>query len=135
MRRSVPEPTQTSAPFWAATREKRLEIQFCESCGAWVWYPRGACPCCLDDALVWRPLSGRGVVYAISTHHRASIPELADRTPYVVALVDLVEGVRMLSNIVGSGAEGACVGSMVTVTWERLDDGRRLPLFEVAVDG
>lgn len=84
---------------------------------------------------MWRPLSGRGVVYSASTHHRAPIPELADRTPYVVALVDLDEGARMLSNIVGSGAAEARVGSTVTVTWEPLDDGRHLPVFEVIVNG
>jgi uncharacterized protein len=135
MSRSVPEPTSTSASFWAATRAKRLEIQFCESCAGWVWYPRGACPGCLNDALVWRPVSGRGVVYATSIHHRASIPELTERTPYVVALIDLDEGARMLSNVVGPGAEEARVGSAVTVTWEPLDDGRHLPVFEVVLDG
>jgi hypothetical protein len=80
-------------------------------------------------------VSGRGVVYATSIHHRASIPELTERTPYVVALIDLDEGARMLSNVVGPGAEEARVGSAVTVTWEPLDDGRHLPVFEVVLDG
>jgi uncharacterized protein len=123
----VPEPSAVSAPFWDATRRRELTVQRCESCGRLVWYPRFVCPRCSGSSLVWETLSGKGVVYAVSVHHRAALPALADKVPYSVVLVDLDEGVRMMSNVFGPPP---AVGDRVAVTWTPLDDGRNLPVFE-----
>ena len=128
--RVVPEPTEVSQPFWDATRERRLVIQRCEPCDSFFWYPRAFCPRCLRDTPAWSEVAGTGTVYAVSVHHRAPSPELRDRTPYAVTLVDLDEGVRLMSNVVGCPPEAVHVGQRVRATWEPLEDGRHLLLFE-----
>lgn len=130
-RRPIEPPvTELTEPFWAATRERRLLVQWCVSCEQPVWFPREVCPWCLDNALEWREASGRGVVYAFLVEHRPNLPEVFGDSPYVVALVDLSEGVRLMSNIVGCRPDTVDVGLPVQVTWESLSDGRNLPLFE-----
>ncbi len=129
---TVPEPSEVSAPFWEATRQRQLVVQYCQECREWVWYPRAFCPACLAQTLAWRTVSGNGVVYAVAVHRRAISPEFKGRTPYAVALIELAEGVRMLSGLVGPGATEAQVGAEVALTWERLEDGRHLPYFALS---
>lgn len=123
----VPAPSAVSAPFWDATRRRELTMQRCQSCSRLVWYPRFVCPHCGGSSLRWETLSGNGVVYAVSVHHRAALPALADKVPYSVVLVDLNEGTRLMSNVFGPPP---AVGDHVAVAWVPLDDGRNLPIFE-----
>jgi uncharacterized OB-fold protein len=123
----VPEPSVVSAPFWTATEQHRLTMQRCASCDQLVWYPRFVCPHCGGFSLAWEELSGQGVVYAVSVHHRPAHPAFADRVPYSVVLVDLDEGVRIMSSVFGSPPT---VGDAVSVAWLPLADGRNLPTFE-----
>ncbi|MEJ2204679.1 MAG: OB-fold domain-containing protein [Gemmatimonadota bacterium] len=128
--RFEPPVTDVSTPFWDATREKRITLQRCADCEAWVWYPRSACTACLGEDLRWTEVSGEGSVYAVSVHHRPGVAEMKGRVPFAVALVELREGVRMLTNIVGCDPESVRVGQKVSVAWEALSDGRNLPVFE-----
>ena len=123
----VPEPSAVSAPFWAATEKQQLVMQRCDSCERLVWYPRYVCPHCGQFSLRWEQLSGQGVVYAVSVHHRPAHAAFADRVPYSVVLVDLDEGVRMMSNVFGPPP---AAGDAVSISWLPLDDGRHLPTFE-----
>ena len=91
--------------------------------------PREVCPGCLGTDLEWRPASGDGTVYAVTVEHRPQNPAMRELAPYTVALVDLDEGVRMLSSVVGAQPDSVAVGQRVHVTWEPLSDGRNLPLF------
>jgi uncharacterized protein len=125
-----------SGPFWEATREGRFLLQWCTACARAVFYPRAFCPHCADrtGGLEWREATGRGTVYAAGVEHR---PEAAGATfsggePFSVALIDLQEGVRMLSNVVGCPPEAVHCGMDVVVAWEPLSDGRQLPLFRPA---
>ncbi len=132
-RRLEPPVSAESTPFWEATRSRRLVVQWCTSCDRGVFYPRAFCPHCRAPGsdLEWRPASGRGTVYAAVVEHRpeAAGAAFTDGQPYCVALVDLEEGVRMLTNVVGCPPEDVRSGMAVTVTWEALGDGRQLPLF------
>jgi uncharacterized OB-fold protein len=130
-RRIEPPETELTRPFWDATREGRFILQWCKPCGLPVHYPRECCPRCLQCELEWRPASGRGEVYAVSVMHRAGNPLMQDRVPYAVALVDLEEGVRFMTNIVNCPPSSVKVGMPVSLTWEKLSDGRALPLFEL----
>ncbi|MED5810877.1 OB-fold domain-containing protein [Mycolicibacterium sp. 050232] len=123
----VPEPSAVSAPFWNATRERRLTMQRCGDCTRLVWYPRPFCPHCGGWNLRWEQLSGHGLIHAVSVHHRPALPALAERVPYAVVLVDLDEGARIMSNVFGGAPS---IGDPVTVTWSALPDGRHLPIFE-----
>jgi len=124
VKRIEPPVGEAAEPFWEATRDERLILQWCTACEQPVWYPREVCPTCLGDTLEWRDSSGQGAVYACTVEHKAE-------PPYVVALVELDEGVRLLSNVVGSPPDQVAIGDRVTVTWEPLSDGRNLPLFEL----
>ena len=128
--RIEPPVTETTQPFWDGTREKRFLVQWCVDCAQPVFFPREVCPGCLGTNLEWRPSTGRGVVHAVTVEYKPQNPAMADRAPYAVALVDLDDGIRMLSNVVGCPPEEITVGMPVQVTWEELSDGRNLPLFE-----
>jgi hypothetical protein len=123
MKRLEPPVGEEAVPFWDATREGRLVLPWCTACERPIWFPRAVCPGCLGSTLAWRDASGEGAVYACTVEHKGE-------PPYVVALVDLDEGVRVLSNVVGCPPDAVAVGDRVRVTWEPLSDGRRLPLFE-----
>lgn len=125
--RFEPPISDQAKPFWDATRERRFVLQYCRPDDKPIHYPREACPRCLGMDLEWRPASGRGSVYAFTVNHVPGSAPPERPLPYVVALVDLDEGVRM--NIVGCAPSDVRVGMPVEVTWEPLSDGRALPLF------
>jgi len=133
-RRAFEPPTsELTRPFWDATRESRLLVQWCTTCDEPVWFPREVCLRCLGNALEWRETAGTGTVYAFLVEHRPNLPDVFGDAPYVVALVELDEGVRLMTNVVGCPPEAVVVGMLVRVTWEALSDGRNLPLFEPVV--
>ena len=81
-------------------------------------------------AIEWRPASGQGEVYAVTVEHRPTqLPAVFGDAPYVIALVELDEGVRLMANVVGVDISASQVGLPVTVTWEPMSDGRHLVLF------
>jgi uncharacterized OB-fold protein len=120
-----------SGAFWEATRDSRLLVQWCTACDRGVFYPRAFCPHCGAgrSALDWREASGHATVYAAVVEHRPNPAAWSGGEPYCVALVDLDEGVRMMTNIVGCPPDDVRSGLAVEVTWEPLSDGRQLPLF------
>lgn len=128
-RRTEPPVTELTRPFWDATRDQRLLVQWCNSCDEPVFFPREVCPRCLGTDLGWRPSEGTGIVYAVSVQHRPATAVLADRVPYAVVLVDLDDGIRIMSNVIGCDPTEVVIGQRVTVCWEALTDGRHLPQF------
>jgi uncharacterized OB-fold protein len=129
-RRFEPPTTELTEPFWEATRRHVFLLQWCTECEQPIFYPREACPLCLGTSIEWRPASGEGRVYAVSVQHRPPMPlPFYSEGPYAVALVDLAEGVRVMSNVVGCPPEEVVVGMPVALTWEPLSDGRNLPQF------
>jgi uncharacterized OB-fold protein len=106
---------ETSAPFWAAAARGELVIQRCDECGALQHPPGPVCLSCLSDSLSFVPVSGKGTIYSFTVVHRALIPELRPHVPYVLALIDLVEGVRLVSLIRGDGARDVRIGQDVVV--------------------
>jgi uncharacterized OB-fold protein len=127
-----PPVTDASEPFWEATREQRFVLPWSTATGKAVWYPRDVDPAAPDVPFEWREASGEGVVYATSVHHKAGPGRDPDDGLYVVALVELPEGVRMMTNIVGCPPEDVVVGMPVRLAWHPLSDGRHLPMFEPA---
>lgn len=127
--RFEPPISDAAGPFWDATRQEQLVLPWCTACERPHWYPREVCPLCLGPTVEWRPASGQGVVYACSVMPKPALPMLADRVPYVVALVDLDEGVRMLTNVIDPEPDAVAVGQRVEAAWEPLSDGRHLLVF------
>ena len=131
-KRFEPPVSEASEPFWEATKEQRFLVQRCDACDVAIFYPREVCPQCLSsDALSWRESSGNGTIYAASVQEKPANPMMADRVPYVVALVELADGIRLMSNVINCPPYDATVGKSVQLTWEPLSDGRHLPQFEL----
>ncbi|MCL6599829.1 MAG: Zn-ribbon domain-containing OB-fold protein [Alicyclobacillus macrosporangiidus] len=128
-----PEVDGDSRPFWEGLNQGELRIQRCEDCGRHIFYPRSICPDCFSDRVCWVRASGRGRIYSYTVVHRAQGPFVQD-APYVVAIVELEEGVRMMSRIVGPREEVA-IEKPVRVVFTRVDDELVLPFFEVLKEG
>lgn len=119
-----------SAGFWEAAREDKLVLQKCGGCGELRYFPRYLCTGCGSDDTTWVEVSGAGTVHSFTIVHRAAFPEFQAVTPYVVALVDLAEGPRMMTNIVGPDALEVDIEDAVEVCFEaRGGDGAKVPQF------
>ena len=99
-RKPIPVPTPETAFFWDKVRRHELWIQRCGACGTLFFYPRFHCPQCLSDNLEWVQASGRGTLYTYMINHRGP-PGFEEEAPYAIAVVQLDEGPRMMTNIVG----------------------------------
>ncbi len=130
MNRPPQQESTEARPYWEATRSRRLVLPWCTSCERPFWYPRAACPGCLGSDIEWREASGNGTVYAVSVQHNAALPQFKELVPYVVALVELEEGVRFMSNIVNTDPTGVAVGQPVRLSWDPIEDGRAIAVFE-----
>lgn len=97
MAKPAPQATPETEPFWAGTAAGELRLQRCGPCDAHYFPPRPFCPTCLSDDVVWETLSGRGTLHSYVINHRAA-PGF--EPPYAIAVVQLDEGPRMMSNIV-----------------------------------
>ncbi len=118
-----------SAPFWSAARERAFLIRHCSACGRNHFYPRHSCPHCWSEQCEWRRASGRGRIYSYTVIHHNDVPPFHEQVPYIVALIDLEEGVRVTSNIVECTPEVVHVGLPVEVVYERVSDEVTLPRF------
>lgn len=114
----LPRPTAVSQEFWAAARRHELRLQRCRSCGAHIFYPRAFCPACLSDSLEWTSVSGRGKVYSFTVVRRAMHPAFRPDVPYVLAIVELEEGPRLTTNIVGCDPSDVRVDMPVDVVFD-----------------
>ena len=120
-----------SAPYWEATREGRLDIPLCGDCGKHHFYPRSICPCCHSDNLRFNTVSGRGKVHTFTIARRPAGPTFADDVPYVVALIELEEGPRMMSRIQTGDPAKVHIGAKVEVTFVKATDEVTFPYFKM----
>jgi uncharacterized protein len=121
-----------SQPFWDAARDGRLLIQRCDSCGAAQHYPRPFCVQCWSDQIRWEESSGRATLYTYSTLYMNDLPPFNRRLPYVAAAVDLEEGPRIMTNIVGAEPADLHIGMALVVDFQALDDRVSAPVFRPA---
>jgi uncharacterized protein len=129
--RPLPVIDDDSRPYWDAAREHRLLIQRCDGCGRAVFYPRSVCPYCGSAALTWFAAAGTGTVHSYTVAHRPAGPAFADAVPLVVALIDLDEGARMLSNV-RADPGAMTVGARVRVWYDDVTPEVTLPKFDLA---
>ncbi|WP_440764531.1 Zn-ribbon domain-containing OB-fold protein [Natronorubrum sp. DTA7] len=124
----VPIPTGANAEFWAATLEGELVYQQCEACGTAQLYPRAVCTGCGAVDPPFETSSGVGEVYTYTVCHVPGEPGFGDRTPYVVAAVDLEAGPRLLA-LVDCDPESVEIGMALEVTFWQVSDEAALPVF------
>jgi uncharacterized OB-fold protein len=119
-------------PFWDGCREGRLLVPRCRACGETRWPPGPMCPACRSAETDWIEASGRGAVYSWVVVTHPVHPALVDQVPYVVGLVELDEGVRIVSNITGCAPEEVVAEMPVEVYFEEVAEDVRLPNFRRA---
>ncbi|MCH8090644.1 MAG: Zn-ribbon domain-containing OB-fold protein [Chloroflexi bacterium] len=95
---ALPTPTPETRPYWDALKEHRLLIQRCKECQRAYFYPRPFCPRCFSFNVEWFEASGRGKLYSFVINHRPA-PGFGPE-PYVIAVVELDEGPRMMTNLI-----------------------------------
>jgi uncharacterized OB-fold protein len=121
-----------SRPYWEGLAQGELRIQRCDACSHHVFYPRAICPHCSSGKLSWITAAGKGTIYSYTVAHQAFGP-YADEVPFVVAIVELEEGVRMMTRIVGTPHEQVRIGAAVHVTFTPISEEITLPYFQLTV--
>ncbi len=126
----VPGMSELTAPFWEAARAGRLVVQECQSCRQSWHPPLPRCPHCHAAGLGWRPVSGEGTVYTYTVVRHPTHHAFADEVPYVVALVALAEGPRLVTALLGVAPDEVRVGQPVRAVFRDVAAGVALPYFE-----
>ena len=128
--KALPVPTPDTKPFWDGCKEHKLMLPRCQECGKMHYYPRGQCPHCWSAKLTWEQTSGKATLYSYVINHRPA-PGFQDEAPYSIAVVELEEGPRMLTNIVGvpQTPEHLVLDMPVEVVFEEASEEITLPKF------
>jgi uncharacterized OB-fold protein len=118
--RPLPAPSPLSSPYWAGLSEGRVRLQQCGACGECIFYPRPHCPACLSQSLDWVTATGRGKVYSFTIVRRAMNPAFSPDVPYVYAIVELEEGPRLITNVVGCPVDDVRVDMPVKAVYDKV---------------
>ncbi|MDF2368519.1 Zn-ribbon domain-containing OB-fold protein [Sneathiella sp.] len=114
----IPVANPDTAVFWDACNEKRFLIQSCKSCGENQFYPRAICKNCQSNDLEWQEVSGRGTVKTFTVVRHAPSPAFKADLPYVLALINLDEGVSTMMNVIECDVEDVHIGMDIELTFE-----------------
>ncbi len=129
-KKPLPRIDEESKWFWEACARHELYVQKCGDCRTVRFYPRALCPSCLSSRTDYLRASGRGRVYTFTVTHQNQAPGFRDELPYVMAYVELEEGPRVLTNVVGCPPDEVKIGMPVTVMFEDVDEGLAIPKFQ-----
>jgi uncharacterized OB-fold protein len=132
-RYDLPTPDQFTQPWWDAAAEGRLVISRCRTCHEAHYYPRPFCPRCGGDDVAWEDASGRATLYTWSVVYQNDLPPFSQKVPYVAAVVDLEEGPRMMTNVIGGDFDRLAVGLALHVDFEDIGEGFHIPVFRPAL--
>ena len=129
--RPLPVPTPETAHFWDGTRNGELRLQTCRACGKTYFPARPFCPGCASRDVAVTRASGRGSLHSYVISH---LPAPGFEPPYVIAVVKLDEGPKMLTNIVGTPCDPALLAldHPVEVSFVKFDEQITLPMFKLS---
>jgi uncharacterized OB-fold protein len=127
--RPLPDRGGAGAEYWASAGRRELLLPSCDACRAIFWPARSVCPSCGSGPIGWTRASGRGTIHTFTIVRQTPDPYFKNLVPYVVAMIDLDEGPRVMSNVVGSGAIDVTIGTRVKVQFE-VHGEIGIPLFE-----
>ena len=130
-KRPLPKPTPETQHFWDGAKAGELRLQTCNDCSATYFPPRPFCPKCGSRSVEVTKASGRAKLHSYVIHHR---PSPGFDAPYAIAVVELAEGPRMMTNIVGcpQTPEALQLDMDLVVTFEKQSDAISLPFFKPA---
>ena len=126
--RPLPAPDPVSSEFWSAASHGRLLVQHCRACGERQFYPRAVCAAC-GSTPEWEEVSGRGTVHTFTIIRQNYARPFRDELPYVVAIIELAEGPRMMGNVTGVAVEDVYVGMPVTAYIVEAEEGVGVPMW------
>jgi uncharacterized protein len=129
-KRPLPTIVKQTEPYWAAAREGKLLLQLCGGCKQYQVHYRSFCCFCWSGEVEDIFARGTGTVFTYTVVHRNRAPGFAEAVPYVAALVELSEGVKVLTNIVNCEPERVHIGLRVRVSFMTASDEIRIPVFE-----
>ncbi len=127
----LPDPDGTERPFYEAAAEGRLLYQECAACGHRQFYPRPVCTAC-GETPTWAEASGRGQIYTFTVVRQFHASPFKDELPYVVAMIELDEGVKMFGGVTDCAPEDARIGLPVEAYAVRVEDGLAIPFWRPA---
>lgn len=129
--RALPQPTPETQHFWDGTKAGELRLQRCDACGKVYFPPRPFCAGCASRQVSVFAASGKAILWSYVIHHR-KVPGFTP--PYAIAVVQLAEGPRMMTNIVDcpQTPEALQLDMALEVVFEQQTDAITLPLFRPA---
>lgn len=127
----LPTPTVLTREFWMSAKKRKLVFQYCSKCKMLQSYPKPWCSECGSEELSWKEVSGKGTVYSYTIPRQVidNSPAFEKNLPFVVAIVQLEEGARLYSNIIGLPPEDVRIGMKVEVSFEDVSSDIALPKF------
>jgi uncharacterized OB-fold protein len=128
-KKPLPVIQEWSRPFWKGAKEHKYLIQHCKDCGKNIFYPRKYCPDCWSSNLEWIESGGKGKIYTYTVTLAGAEEKFAADYPYVLALVDMEEGIRVMTNIVDCKPEEVKIGMDVEVVFRDVTDEISMPMF------
>lgn len=130
----VPMPQPESDHYWDQAKNGKLVFQKCNDCDSVQFYPRVLCTACSSRSLDWIESSGRGTLFTFSIVHVAPHPGFREDLPFITAIVELEEGVKMPSQVIGiePDPELLHIGMQLEVAFEEITDSISLPKFRPA---
>ncbi len=135
--RPLPQITPEARPYWEGARDGKLMLPKCRACGKAFLYPRVACPFCASRDVAWVQATGRGRLFSFEIAHQILNKAFKVKTPVVLAMVELEEGPRLLTNLVDVEPDPATLrcDMPVEVCFEKLTEEISLPMFRPAAGG
>lgn len=130
-KKPLPLITPTSKVFYDACKEGKLLYQQCCDCNQTIFFPQSICPGCLSHNLTWQESKGKGRLFSYTITYSNAPPEFASDTPYVLAIVELDEGYKMMTNIVDTDFDNLKCDEPVEVVFEKASNDITLPKFRI----
>jgi uncharacterized OB-fold protein len=121
-----------SREYWESAHRHELRFQRCDDCATPRFPPRAFCPNCLSTNATWTEASGRGQLFSWVIAHHPVHPALVDKVPYVIALVELEEGIRMVTNLIDCPIESVSVDMPLVLDWQDVSNELSIPQFKPA---
>jgi len=132
-KKPIPVITSETAQYWDSAQKHDLHIQKCCNCNRFYFYPRDNCPFCFSNKVEWTRVTGKGKIYSFTVSYRYTSEGFRNEIPYNIAIVELEEGIRMMTNIVGCENDDLRIGMPVEIIYEDITDTVTLPKFKPTI--
>lgn len=129
-KKPIPVPSAEAQPYWDGLRDRKLLMPRCDACGKYWFPPSLLCPHCNATKWAWSSTSGRGRIFSYVVYHRVYHPGFANEVPYAVAVIELDEGPRMISNVIGIAPDKLACDMRVEVVYQPITETITLPKFK-----